>query len=411
MADAAVLGAAVFLILTSAAPLRGDRMGNATRSIVTAVALIALTGLAACEQKNAYVAPPPPKVTVAAPVERPVTLYLEATGNTAAVNTTNLVARVPGFLESINYQDGATVKKGTVLFTIEPETYALKLKQAQAAEASARATATQTQADYERQVELVSKGSASKSALDTSTANRDTALGALQQAEINTKLAALNVDYANVKAPFDGTVTARKYSVGEFVGANSSPTVLATIVQLDPVYANFAINEKDVLRIRAEIRERGLTEADLRKVPVEIGLQTEPGYPHKGTLDYASPTVDATTGTLTVRAIFDNPNRALLPGLFVRVRIPTDTIDKALLVPEAALGADQSGRYLLVVNKDDVVEQRNVELGAADGTLRVIEKGIEAGDRVIVSGMQRAVPGQKVEPVQATAAAAPAPKG
>ena len=279
-------------------------MRNPTRPLAALIALIALT---ACDQKNAYVAPPPPKVTVAAPVERAVTVYLEATGNTAAVNSTNLVARVPGFLETVNYKDGDLVKKGTVLFTIEPESYDLKLKQAQAAEVSAQATVKQTQAEYDRQNELVTKGSASKSALDNATANRDTAQANLQQAQINTKLAALNMDYSSVKAPFDGIVTARKLSVGEYVGANSSPTVLATIVQLDPVYANFSINEKEALRIRAEIREKGLTPEDLKKVPVEIGLQTEQGYPHKGTLDYASPTVDATTGTLTARAIFDNP--------------------------------------------------------------------------------------------------------
>ncbi|MGN6570528.1 MAG: efflux RND transporter periplasmic adaptor subunit, partial [Pseudolabrys sp.] len=225
-------------------------------------ALIALTALTACDQKNAYVAPPPPKVTVAAPVEKAVTQYLEATGNTAAVNTTNLVARVPGFLETVNYKDGDQVKKGTVLFTIEPESYDLKLKQAQAAEVSSQATVKQTQAEFDRQSELVTKGSAAKSQLDNATANRDTAQANLQQAQINTKLAALNMDYSSVKAPFDGVVTARKVSIGEYVGANSSPTVLATIVQLDPVYANFSINEKDVLRIRAEIRQKGLTPED-----------------------------------------------------------------------------------------------------------------------------------------------------
>ena len=386
-------------------------MGKGIGSVAGGFALVALTGLAACDQKNAYVAPPPPKVTVAAPVERPVTVYLEATGKTAAINTTNLVARVPGFLETINYKDGDLAKKGTVLFTIEPETYDLKFKQAQAAEASAEATVKQTKADFDRQTDLARSGNAPRSTLEVSTATYQNALANLQQAQINTKLAAMNVDYSSVKAPFDGIVTARKYSIGEYVGANSSPTVLATIVQLDPVYANFAISEKDVLRVRAEIRKRGLTQADLKKVPVEIGLQTEEGYPHKGTLDYASPAVDSTTGTLTARAVFDNPNRVLLPGLFVRVHIPTGTIDKALLVPDAALGADQSGRYLLVVNKDNVVEQRKVEIGAVEGAMRVIEKGIEAGDRVIVSGVQRALPGQKVEPVAATAAATPAPKG
>jgi RND family efflux transporter MFP subunit len=383
-------------------------MRRAARLILAAGALTALT---ACEQKNAYVAPPPPKVTVATPVQRPVTLYLEATGNTAAINTTNLVARVPGFLETVNYKDGDQAKKGTVLFTIEPETYDHKLKQAQAAEASAQATVKQTQLEYDRQADLTARGSASKSTLDNATANRDTAVANLQQAQINTKLSALNVDYSSVKAPFDGTVTARKVSIGEYVGANSSPTVLATIVQLDPIYVNFSINERDVLRIRAEIRKRGMTQADLKKVPIEVGLQTEEGFPHKGTLDYASPTIDASTGTLAVRAILDNPQNVLLPGYFVRVRIPTDKLDSALLVPDAALGADQSGRYLLVVNKDNVVEQRNVEIGPLEGALRVIDKGIGADDRVIVSGLLRAIPGQKVEPTTAAPAAPAAPKG
>ena len=257
-------------------------MAGATKAILKGCALVALIGLAACDQKNAYVAPPPPKVTVAAPVERAVTVYLEATGNTAAVNTTNLVARVPGFLETVNYQDGAMVKKGTVLFTIEPETYDLKLKQAQAAEASAQATVKQTQAEYERQAELTAKGSASKSTLDNAVASRDTAQANLQQAQINTKLAALNVDYASVKAPFDGTVTARKYSIGEYVGANSSPTVLATIVQLDPIYANFSINERDVLRIRAEIRKRGLTPEDLQEGAGRDRSADRAGLPAQG---------------------------------------------------------------------------------------------------------------------------------
>lgn len=214
-----------------------------------------------------------------------------------------------------------------------------------------------------------------------------------------------------MKAPFDGVVTARKLSVGEYVGGNSQPTVLATIVQLDPIYVNFSINERDVLKIRAEIRARGRTQQDLNKVPVEIGLQTEEGYPHTGRLDYRSPTIDSTTGTLAVRAAFDNPTLVLLPGFFVRVRIPLGPPQDALMVPESALGSDQGGRYLLVVDKDNVVQQRPVELGQREGTLRVIEKGIAAGDRVIVSGLLRAIPGQKVEPVTATAAAAPARKG
>jgi RND family efflux transporter MFP subunit len=362
-----------------------------------AALLPALALLAACGEQNTYVPPPPPKVTVAPPVKREITLYLQATGTTAAVNTANLVARVPGFLESIHYRDGDEVKKGALLFTIEPESYKLKLDQSRAAEVSAKATVTQTQAEYERQAKLASSGSASKSALDNATASRDNARANLDQAVINTRLSAINYGYTSVTAPFDGLVTARKVSVGEYVGANSSPTVLATIVQTDPIYVNFTISEQDVLRVRAEVRRRGLTFDDLRKIGVEVGLQNEDGYPHKGFLNYASPTVDSSTGTLTARAILKNQGRVMLPGMFVHVRIPTRQME-ALLVPDTALGADQSGRYLLVAGKDNVVEQRDVEIGQLEGTMRVIAKGIKPDDRVIVGGLLRAVPGQKVEP-------------
>jgi RND family efflux transporter MFP subunit len=370
----------------------------------TAVAALALTALAACDNRNTYVPPPPPKVTVAQPAQRNVTLYLESTGNAAAVNSANLVARVAGFVETVDYKDGDMVKKGTVLFTIEPETYKLKLDQAKAAEKSARATVTQTDADYERQATLAKTNAVSKQTLDSATANRDTAHANLAQAVISTKLADMNYGYSSVTAPFDGIVTARQVSVGEYVGGTSTPTVLATIVQLQPIYVNFNVGEQDVIRIRQYMREHGLTPRDLKKVAVEVGLQTEQGYPHKGTLDYAAPQVDTSTGTLAARGVLENGDRALLPGNFMRVRVPIGgTLDNALLVPETALGTDQGGRYLLVAGKDDVVEQRPVELGPAEGTLRVIAKGIAPDDRVIVEGLLRAVPGQKVDPHAAAA--------
>ena len=371
-----------------------------------AAALPLLGALAGCDQRNSYVPPPPPKVTVAQPVKGTITLYLEATGNSAAINTGNLVARVPGFVDSINYKDGDLVKKGQVLFTIEPESYKLKLNQSQAAEDSSRATLKQNEADFERQKNLVKSNAVSQSAYDASLAARENARANLEQAEINTKLAAINYGYTSVAAPYDGIVTARQVSLGDYVGGTSSPTVLASIVQLDPIYVNFTVDEQDVLRIRAEVRKRGMTPEDLKKVPVEVGLQTEEVYPHKGTLNYASPTVDASTGTLAARAILNNPDRVLLPGLFVRVRVPTGTLEDALQVPEIALGTDQGGRYLLVVGKDNVVEQRKVTLGPRNGTLRVIDKGIGPDDRVIVAGLLRAIAGQKVEPHEATSSPA-----
>jgi RND family efflux transporter MFP subunit len=374
------------------------------RCFVVAGAAAAGFLLAACEQQNRYVPPPPPRVTVAQPVLQSVTRYLEATGNTAAVNSANLVARVQGFLQEIKYRDGDTVKQGTTLFVIEPEPYRVKLDQAKAAEASAEATAKQNEAEYQRQVELMSRQVASKQALDNATGNRDAANANLQKAKGDTQQAAINLDYTEVKAPFDGIVTARLVSVGELVGANS-PTQLATIVQLDPIYVNFTISEQDVLRVRDEVRRHGVTPEQLRKIPVEIGLQTEAGYPHKAMLDYASPSVSASTGTLAARAILANADRALLPGYFVRVRIPEGQQQDALLVPNVALGSDLSGRYVLAVDSDNVVEQRKVEIGPVVGEMRVIESGLKPEDRVVVSGLLRAVPGQKVDPQIQPAAA------
>ncbi len=380
--------------------------GASTRKMLVPVAAMGIV-LAGCSGENHYVAPPPPKVTVALPIVKPVTRYLEVTGNTAAINSADLVARVPGFVNSVDYTDGASVKKGDLLFTIEPEPYEVKLRQAREAEAGALATLKQAQADFDRQATLVTTNATSRQLYDQALATRDNAEASYQQAQANTKLAALNNDYAHVRAAFDGIVTARQVSVGEYVGGSATPTVLATIVQIAPIYANFNIAETDVLRVRAEIRRRGLTPEDLKKVPVEIGLQTETGYPHVGTLDYASPTINTSTGTLAARAIFQNTDRSLLPGYFVRVRIPEDHDVNAVLVPDVALGSDQTGRYVLIVNKDDVVEHRNVKVGPVMDELRVIDSGLTGQDRVIVAGVLRAVPGQKVDPqMQAAAASA-----
>jgi RND family efflux transporter MFP subunit len=343
------------------------------------------------------VPPPAPKVDVGLPVQRNVTRYLEATGNTAPIKTVDLVARVQGVLQSIDYTDGTLVKEGATLFTVEPETYKLKLEQAQAAEAGAQASLKQAEADYKRQVDLVARQAVSQATLDSSTSSRDNAQANLQQAEVNTKIAAVNYGYTNVVAPFDGIVSAHLVSVGELVGA-ASPTQLATIVALDPIYVTFNVNEQDVLRIRANALRQGLTSDDLRQTPIEVGLQTETGYPHRGKLDYAAPTINQSTGTLAVRGVLPNADRVLLPGYYVRVRIPLDEQQGALLVPDVALGSDQSGRYVLVVNGDNVVEQRKVQTGPVEGELRVIESGLKADDRVVIAGLLRAIPGQKVDP-------------
>jgi RND family efflux transporter MFP subunit len=369
------------------------RAGAALRAVSVASAAITLT---ACEQ-NTFVPPPPPKVEVAVPAQKNITRFIDATGNTSAVKSVDLVARVQGFLQSINYKDGSFVKEGTTLFTIEPDTYKLKLEQAQAAEVGAQATLKQAEADFKRQTDLVQRQAVSQSTLDTSTATRDNAQSGLQQAQANTKLAQINYGYTNVTAPFDGIVTAHLVSVGELVGV-SSPTQLAQIVALDPIYVNFNVNEQDVLKVREEARRRGMTVDELRKLPIEVALQTDTGFPHKGNLDYVSPTLNQSTGTIAVRGILNNPDRVLLPGFFVRVRVPFDQQQNALLVPDAALGADQGGRYVLVVNSENVVEQRKVTTGPLEGELRVIETGLKPDDKVVVGGLLRAIPGQKVDP-------------
>jgi RND family efflux transporter MFP subunit len=379
-------------------------MRNKSVFVASVIATAAI--LAACGQGNQYVAPPLPKVGVAKPVKQPITRYLEATGNTAAVNSADLVARVNGFIETINYQDGAPVKKGDLLFTIELEPYKVKLDQAKATEESAVSTYNQQEAAFERSAELIKQKVTTQASYDQALANRDAAKSSLDNARANTRLAQINYDYAHVRAPFDGVVTTRTVSVGTYVGGSGSPTVLATIVQLDPIWVNFNISEQDVIRVRAALAKRGATRDDVMKFKVEAALQDETNYPHVGTIDYVAPTLNTTTGTLAVRGVFQNPKNVLLPGYFVRIRIPSPTEEVALLVPDTALGSDQGGRYLLVVNNENVVEQRKVEIGPLIGNMRAIDKGLNENDRVVISGMLRAIPGQKVDPQAAPETAA-----
>jgi RND family efflux transporter MFP subunit len=358
------------------------------------LAVFATIALGGCKKQNTLVPPPPPKVTVALPVAKPITRYLEATGNAEAIAQVDLVARVQGVLQEISYADGAAVKAGDVLFTIEPAPYQMKLQQAQAAEAGARALLVSAEATYNRVLSLQRNAVASVQALDDAHGQRDSAQANLAQMEASAKLAAINYTYTRVFAPIDGIVTAHLASVGELVG--TTPTQLATIMQIQPIHVTFNVSEQDIQRIRTSMARRGFRREDLGKIPIEVGLATETGYPHAGHLDYAAPSVNPATGTLSVRGLLDNADKILLPGYFTRVRVPIDDGVNALLVPESALGADQGGRYVLVAGADGIVEQRHVEAGPQDGSLRVIESGLAPTDRVIIAGLQRAVPGQKV---------------
>ncbi len=383
-------------------------MGSPGPRTVAAVALVAsLPFLASCEKKeNDYVPPPPPQVGVSAPLREVVTPYLDATGNTVAVNQVDLEARVEGFLTDIDYVDGSFVPKGKTLFVIEQPPYQAKLEQAKAKVQSLQANRAYAQAQLQRQMDLAPKGYSTQADLDQARAKRDALDADILDAKAGVELATINLGYTNVQAPFDGVVTNHLQSVGALVGVGA-PTKLATIVQIDPIWVTFNLSEQDVLRIRANMAKHGYKPGDIDKVPVEVGLMIEDGFPHRGHLDYAAPEVDPSTATLMVRGIFENKDRGLLPGYFARVRVPLiGQKGEALLVPDEVVGTSQLGRYLLLVKKDNTVEQRVVEVGQLFGSLREITKGLAADDMVVVSNLQRAIPGTKVAP-QAAAIAPP----
>jgi len=343
------------------------------------------------------VTPPPPKVAVAQPLQRPVMPYLEATGSVVVVNSADLVARVPGYLTAIAYRDGDAVKRGATLFTIEPMEYQTKLQQAQAALAFSQAQLVQADAELDRQVTLGRQTYAAQSTIDQARALRDGLRATINGQQAGVTLAQLDLGYTNVVAPFDGVVAARLLSIGSLVGVGG-PTRLATIVQLDPIYVSFTISEQDALRLRNQLAARCVTVRTLGEVAVEVGLMVEEGFPHRGKLDYVTPQFDTASGTLTLRAVFENAGMHLIPGNFVRVRIPAGPAATTLLVPDEALGTDQGGRYALVLDQADLVRQQRVRTGALLGTLRVVEAGLDAKDLVVVSRLHRAIPGSKVEP-------------
>jgi membrane fusion protein, multidrug efflux system len=364
---------------------------------VFGVAGVALLALAACGQQNAYVPPPPPKVVVAQPLQKDVPLYVELTGNMKAINEVKLEARVQGFLEQIKYVDGATVKKNDLLFVIQQNTYQAQLEQAKATLEADKASQANAQVEYTRQSTLGQQQFASQSRIDDAKTKLAETSAAVLGAQANLDIATINLGYTQVTAPFDGVVTRHLVSVGALVGY-AGPTELASIVQIDPIWVYFDVPETVVQRVKDALARQGKNLREVKDVPVEIGLQTEQGYPHKGVIDYISPQIEASTGTLQVRGIFENKDYTLLPGMFARVRVPMRRPEPALLVPDIALGTNQIGRYLLVVNKDNVVEQRIVTIGQLDNQMRTIDSGLKPDDWVVTDGIQRAIPGSKVVP-------------
>lgn len=371
------------------------------RSVYCLVIVLALLACIGCgPTANTFVEPPPPEVTVSSPVEQPVTDSLELTGTTAAVESVEVRARVQGFLERIDFADGARVKAGELLFEIDPRTYQAEYDRDDAALVQARAHLTRAKSDFKRAEELLPKNAISQSDYDLTVSERDEAEAAVQVAEANLRAAKLNLDFTKVLAPISGRASRRLVDKGNLVGA-SEKTLLTTIVNDDSIYAYANMSEYDLLRLNRKYRRD--PQADSKpeqRTKALLGLADETGYPHEGWIDFVDNTVDPGTGTLRVRAIFPNDKRLLIPGLFVRLCIPLET-HPGLLVPDLAVLADQSGRYVLVVNDQDVVEQRSVTAGATVDHMRVIENGLTPSDRVVVNGLQRARPGVKVKPIPA----------
>jgi RND family efflux transporter MFP subunit len=359
--------------------------------IICSIFFILLT---ACKEK---VPPPspPPAVAVAQPVQRTVTDYLELTGNTQAIKTVQLVARVSGYLEKVFFQDGQFVKEGQLLFLIQQNTYLDALRQNEAQILLQKAQLDYAEKQLIRYSSLLEQKATSKENVDNWRYQRDSAQANLKAAEANRDLAKLNLDYTEVRAPFDGRIDRRLKDPGNLVGSGEN-TVLAEVNQINPIYVYFNISDADLARLMGEAHwTPGKIPA--KQWPVSVGLTNETGYPHKGHIDFASISLTPTTGTLLLRGIFQNPDGKILPGLYARVHVPTKE-GPAFLVPQEAIGNDQRGAYVLVVDENNMVRRSSVRTGALVNRLRVVEEGLTGKEWVVIRGVQKAIPGRPVTP-------------
>lgn len=396
---------------------RGACFGRAVRGAVAAacailvcVAPILMAGCDA-DDANAYAPPPPPEVIVANPVEREVTTYLTYTGTVEASETVELRARVQGFLEEVRFQPGERVKKGDLLFVIDRRQYEAVVAQAEAAVRSLEASLEGAENDAQMARELADQKAGPEIDAVIKAARRDAIEADIARAEAELEAARLNLSFCEVVAPIDGRITRNLVDAGNLVGRDG-PTLLAEIVRGTPAYVSVDVSESDVLAVRRELERSGELPADRRPGqigpgewrPCELALSDEDEFSITGRIDYVEPRINTETGTLRVRTVFENSDESLLPGYFARVRFPMRS-DAAMLVPEAALLTDQQGRYALIVDGNDEVQTRRVEIGALDGSMRVVESGLSPSDRVIVLGVLKARPGAKVSPKQQEAAA------
>lgn len=363
--------------------------------------------IASCDgNENTYVPPPPLKVIVTSPTIQTVEENLEFTGNTAAIETVKLVARVEGYLEKIHFQDGQRVKKNDLLFTIQQSQYRADVLGVQGEIDAIKAQLQHAETEYQRYLGLYKQKAAAATEVDRWLYNRDSARAELESAQAKLENANLNLGYTTVTAPFDGRMGRHLIDAGNLVGSGQE-TVLAEINRIDPIYVYFTINERDLLRVTQGEQGSNTQSPSRQNTQVlYMGLSSQDGYPYQGKLDFAAITVNPQTGTLQLRGIFPNPDGKIVPGLFARVRAPYTQVHDAVLIPAQAVGFDQQGNYVLTVNEKNIVERRSVETGEQIGEMRVITSGLKGDERLIVEGLLRAIPGHEVAPEEASAGAA-----
>jgi RND family efflux transporter MFP subunit len=376
------------------------------------VVAVALTG---CRERNEFVAPPPPKVTVARPLQQMVVTFVEFPGRAEPYESVEVRARVRGFLEEIHFEEGAKVEAGDLLYTIEQDPYVTALDAAKAQLANTLPKIDETEFDYKKTEGLIQQGVATDQEFVMAKAAYDAAVATKMAAEAAVAAAELDLSYTEVKAPISGRVNRTLVDVGNLVG-QGLPTALTSIVRWDPIHVYFTASEREVLAFRRR-QAGGESQRVPENIPVYVRLADGTDYPIAGRFDYIDNRVDPDTGTIRIRAVFDNSNELLVPGIFARARIPSEP-KQAVLVPEVALQRDLAGYFLLSVDNRSTVNRIDVEVAELVDRMRVILAGLTGEERIIISGLQRARPGIEVDaeetalekvalPTDVTAAPAP----
>jgi membrane fusion protein, multidrug efflux system len=346
--------------------------------------------------------PPPVPVTVSQPVARDVTEWDEYQGRMDAVEMVEVRARVTGYLQSINFKDGAEVHKSDLLFVIDPRPYQADLDRAEADLQQAQTKFELASNDLVRGDRLLKARAISAEEADSRSNAERTSAAAIQSARASLEMAKINMEYTRVTAPISGRIGRRLITEGNLVNGNQGDaTLLTTIVSLDPIYCYFDADERSIVKYQQLARAGKGDNIRDGKMACELELADETGFPHKGVLDFVDNRVDPATGTLRVRGVFANPDRALQPGFFARVRVPGSAKYSALLIPDLAVGADQGQKFVYTVNDQNVVEYKVVDLGPMIDGLRVVHTGLLSNDWIIVNGLMSVRPGTMVNPSRA----------